>query len=190
MPLKADVFQQLDLPLTKKIILFTAKYIPKKRPMDLLRAVRLLNRKDIMLVMVGEGILRKEMEEYVRKEKMDNVRFVGFVNQSLISLYYVSADLFVMCSGMGETWGLSVNEAMNFALPVVITETCGCSNDLIDEGENGFIVEEANTTQLAAAIEKGIASGFKDNAGIKSLARIHQYSITEITGNLKKAAIV
>src|SRR6202042_3456658 len=44
---------QLGLPVDKKIVLFSGKYIPKKRPMDLLKAFHLLNNDDYALVMVG-----------------------------------------------------------------------------------------------------------------------------------------
>jgi glycosyltransferase involved in cell wall biosynthesis len=53
---------------------------------------------------------------------------------------------------MHETWGLVVNEAMNFELPVVVSDMVGCADDLVGAGENGFIVDHRSTASLAAAI--------------------------------------
>jgi len=181
------LFPELGVPSDKKVILFTAKYIEKKRPLDLLKAFSKLNRKDTVLVMVGEGELRGEMEAYCKQEKLENVILTGFVNQSAIAKYYCIADVFVMCSGMGETWGLSVNEAMNFELPVIVTDTCGSSHDLVNNGVNGFVVAEGNIEQLSESIYKSLNEPFRISAGKASREKIDDYSINEIVRHLKNA---
>ena len=72
---------------------------------------------------------------------------------SEINSIYSMADIFVMCSGVGETWGLSVNEAMNFSLPVIVSSTCGSSFDLVDNGQNGFVFKEGDILELAGLIK-------------------------------------
>jgi glycosyltransferase involved in cell wall biosynthesis len=139
--------------------------------------------------MVGEGELRPEMEKFVGMEGLkDKVVFTGFVNQSQISLYYSVADVFVMCSGMGETWGLSVNEAMNFAKPVIVSDTCGCSADLVRHGRNGFIFKEGDTGQLKEYLQQTLADGsFAENAGSESREIIKEFSIQHIVQNVSQA---
>ncbi|PWJ56725.1 glycosyltransferase involved in cell wall biosynthesis [Dyadobacter jejuensis] len=39
---------------------------------------------------------------------------------------------------ISEPWGLVVNEAMVCGMPVIVSETCGCAVDLLQEGVNGF----------------------------------------------------
>ena len=56
--------------------------------------------------------------------------FAGFLNQTEISRAYVAADCLVLPSDYGETWGLVVNEAMASGLPCIISDRCGCSEDL------------------------------------------------------------
>jgi glycosyltransferase involved in cell wall biosynthesis len=184
-----ELKQKLGLPQNKKIILFVGKYTPKKRPLDLLRAFRQLQPSDHILLMVGEGELRPDMEKFAGMEGLnEKVVFTGFVNQSQISLYYSVADVFVMCSGMGETWGLSVNEAMNFAKPVIVSDTCGCSADLVRHGGNGFIFEEGNIGQLAAYLQQTLADGsFTENAGRESGEIIKEFSIQTIVQNVSQA---
>jgi glycosyltransferase involved in cell wall biosynthesis len=183
-----DVKQALRLPGNKKIILFTGKYIEKKNPLDLIRAFHMLNDPDYALVMVGEGPLRAAMENYLAVHNLEQVYLTGFVNQALISRYYAVADLFVMCSGSGETWGLSVNEAMNFSKPVIVSKTCGCAPDLVQEGKNGFTFSEGDVAELAGLISKVLGDGdFRIAAGKKSAEIISQFSISHIVHNMKIA---
>ena len=53
---------------------------------------------------------------------------------------------------MGETWGLVVNEAMNFKLPVIVSEAVGSSSDLVHDGENGFKFRLGDIDELSKHI--------------------------------------
>jgi len=185
---KEDTKALLNIPTGKKIVLFSGKYIEKKRPLDLLKAVHALNDESVLLVMMGDGALRSEMEDYINANKMNNVILTGFVNQSLVPKYYSIADLFVMCSGSGETWGLSVNEAMNFALPVIISSTSGCSSDLVEHGKNGFIFEEGNIDELIKCLRGFLYDDvFRKSSGELSKGIVQDYSIQKIVKNLEVA---
>lgn len=182
------VRSRLGLPADKKIILFCGKYISKKRPMDLLKAFQRLEGQGYALVMVGEGQCRQEMEEYIRDNGLRDVYLTGFVNQSSIPLYYAITDVFVMCSGEGETWGLSVNEVMNFEKPVVVSRTCGCCEDLVKDGENGFSFETGDIAALAECLRKTLDNeAFLRSAGIRSGEIIRNYSIGHIVSNITAA---
>lgn len=180
-----EIRKQLGLPTDKLIILFSGKYITKKRPLDILQAFLLLNNNNYALVMVGEGELRKEMENFILKNNLKNVYLTGFINQSVIPKYYAVADVFVMCSGVGETWGLSVNEAMNFKKAVIVSKTCGCCPDLVQQGENGFAFEEGNIKALAAYLRTVLNNqNFRTSAGEKSSEIVRGFSISQIVKNL------
>lgn len=182
------VKEKLNLPENKKFILYTGKYIPKKNPLDVIRAFHLLGNNNYALLMVGEGPLRQEMENYIAENNLQHVYLTGFINQTFISMYYTVADVFVMCSGAGETWGLSVNEAMNFEKPVIVSKTCGCCADLVKHGENGFAFDEGNINELAVYIEKTLQNdAFRISAGKKSAEIISHYSMNEIVTNMKTA---
>ncbi len=153
---REEARKMLGLPPGKKIILYSGKYIDKKRPLDLLKAFAAIdNNEHALLVMVGEGACRTDMERFIKDNRLqEKVVLTGFINQSSIPLYYRSADVFVMCSGLGETWGLSVNEAMNFGLPVIVSDTCGSAYDLVDNGINGAVFETGNINQLSALLKE------------------------------------
>jgi glycosyltransferase involved in cell wall biosynthesis len=54
----------------------------------------------------------------------------GFLNQTEIPAAYVAADCLVLPSDAGETWGLVVNEALACGLPAIVSDRCGCAEDL------------------------------------------------------------
>lgn len=179
----------LGLAETDFWVLFSGKFIPKKRPMDLLRAVAHIPA--IKLMMVGEGALRPEMEAFIADHQMkDRVLLTGFVNQREIPAYYAMADLMVMCSGTGETWGLSVNEAMNFCLPVVVSHLTGCAEDLVEPGKNGFIFETGNVTELTQQILAiyQLPQQQRQAMGKQSLRIVSEYSYAQMKAGIEKAA--
>ena len=159
------------------VILFVGKLIPKKRPLDLLEAYKSLNSSALALVFVGDGTLRNELEEYCKEHNLKNVHFVGFKNQTELSDYYAVADIFVLPSGAGETWGLVVNEAMCFGLPVVVSSVVGCGPDLIHEGKNGYIFQVGDVRALSGYLALLIKNkSTRRNFGVESLKIIRNYN--------------
>jgi glycosyltransferase involved in cell wall biosynthesis len=189
---KSASIEKLQLPENKKIILFSGKYIDKKRPMDLLNAIYQLNRNDLYTIFVGDGNLRAQMESFIIHNGIEqNVLLAGFINQSMIPYYYAAADVFVMCSGLGETWGLSVNEAMNFNIPIIVSETCGSSFDLVKNGINGFTFKEGDIDELSDKISKSLTFNSDDINNLKDCNKsiLKEYSYETIITNLKKIPI-
>jgi glycosyltransferase involved in cell wall biosynthesis len=136
------------LPLDKVIILFAGKLVPKKCPFDILRAYAEIKKSsDSILVIAGDGMLRKEMEEYVGKEKLEGVYFLGFLNQTELVKAYAMADILVFPS-YHEPWGLVLNEAMCFSLPVIVSDKISAGYDLVKDGYNGFVFETGNIKLL------------------------------------------
>jgi glycosyltransferase involved in cell wall biosynthesis len=179
--------EELGVPKEKRIVVFTGKYIPKKRPLDLLEACRRLAGEGVFLVMVGDGELRPAMEKFISRHGMQNVLLTGFINQSAISRYYSIADVFVMCSGMGETWGLAVNEAMNFEKPVIVSETCGSSADLVKPGVNGYSFPEGDIDALSDCIRKVLQhEELTRRMGKASGEIVRSYSVPSIVKNIQE----
>ena len=62
---------------------------------------------------------------------------------------YQLCDVFVLPStGPGESWGLSINEAMAAGKVVIASDRCGGAIDLIIKGENGYIFKAGNVDDL------------------------------------------
>ncbi|HZV69764.1 MAG TPA: glycosyltransferase family 4 protein [Saprospiraceae bacterium] len=167
-------------------VLFTGKLYKIKRPFDLLDSFNRIQVPGKRLIIVGDGILKKDMDAYIKKENISDVEITGFVNQTEIPKYYLKADVLVLCSE-SETWGLSINEAMNFDLPVVAYDSVGCAADLIRNGINGFVVENKNVGLLSEAIENIYRQNWPDNQmGKASGVIISDYSNKKIIEGIRK----
>ena len=82
------------------------------------------------------------------------VVFAGFVNQAEIGAYYAAADCLILPSRFGETWGLVVNEALQFGVPCLVSNKVGCGPDLIQSGRTGYIFESGRHDSLLECMLK------------------------------------
>jgi glycosyltransferase involved in cell wall biosynthesis len=135
-------------------LLFAGKFEQKKRPFDLLAAVTALpaeTRARIVVLMVGAGPLEAGLRAQVATAGL-RVTWAGFLNQTGIPAAYAAADVLVLPSDHGETWGLVVNEAMACGLPAIVSSEVGCADDLVRHGETGLVFPVGDVHALAAAI--------------------------------------
>lgn len=192
--LRKQVFRnELNIKEEDVVVLFVGKFIYKKRPLHLLRAYKkvLDLHKDgnkIHLIFVGEGELRGEMEDYIDKNNLSDVYLVGFKNQTELPEYYTMSDIFVLPSGIGETWGLVTNEAMNFELPIIISNMPGSGYDLVKEGENGYMFKLGDIDDLSSKISELVENKEKrENFGKKSFEIINNYNYEKDVKGILKA---
>ncbi len=145
---------KLKISENSLILLFVAKLIPRKRPMDLIKAFEYLNKKEnIVLMFVGDGPEREKIERYVKDKNLKNIHFVGFKNQSKLPKYYSIADVFVLCSEHDPS-PKAMNEAMASKLPIIATDKVGTAYDLVKNGKNGYIYPVGNIKKLAKCLDK------------------------------------
>jgi glycosyltransferase involved in cell wall biosynthesis len=149
-PCRQQLRDEWKLPQDSVVFLWAAKFISKKRPLDFVRALSLASEKSSVVhgLMVGDGPLRTESEDWARAHRAP-VTFAGFLNQSEIVKAYVAADVLVLPSDGGETWGLVVNEAMACSLPCIVSDRVGCGPDLITP-DTGAVFRLGDVQQLAA----------------------------------------
>ncbi len=149
---RAKVRSELDVSEDAFVVLFVGKLEPKKRPDDLLRALPLLEKPAVLLV-VGSGTLEQECRELAAELAVD-VRWCGFMNQSELGRAYGMSDCLALPSGWGETWGLVVNESMACGLPCVVSDRVGCGPDLVESSHTGEIFPFGDPAGLARAVER------------------------------------
>lgn len=130
--------------------LWVAKFIPVKRPEDVILSFRkaLEKQPDIELCMIGVGELLSHCQSLAAGEP--RIRFLGFKNQVELKSIYASGDCLLLTSE-SETWGLVVNEAMSMGLPAITSDACGCSADLIDE-KTGFTYPTGDIVMLTERV--------------------------------------
>ena len=152
-PKKDELKEKHNIPKGLPVILFSGKLIQNKRPLDLLKAYEIVSKEiDVALVYLGDGELRKEIESYIKNHNLKNVYLIGFKNQTELPEFYAMADVFVLPSKL-EPWGLVVNEAMCFGLPVIVSDQVGAGGDLVEDGENGYIYPVGNIIELSERLK-------------------------------------
>lgn len=157
------------------VFLFVGKLEQKKQPLLLLDAFKQLN-SNAHLIFVGSGAL----EEYLKTNAANNlnVHFLGFRNQGDMPIMYALCDVFVLpSSGPGETWGLSINEAMASGKAVLASDACGAVYDLLFE--NGFIFKKKNATDFLEKLksfntENVITYGNRSSKNISNYTFLNQ----------------
>lgn len=187
---RVEVRGRYDIPLDRPAILYAAKFTPRKRPLDLLKAAqRLMMNADrpFTLVMAGSGELEQELRAFCAEHSLDNVVFTGFVNQSELPALYAASDVFVLPSE-DEPWGLAVNEAMCASLPIVCSSEVGCAADVVHDGVNGYTPAAGDIDGLTKALLRLIEDeSLRQRQGRESLARIQQWGYRQCLEGIRRA---
>jgi len=146
--------RRLGIPGDRFVLLFSGKLIPRKNPLLVLNALEQTPaRNRVTFVVLGDGPDRSLLEQEGKRVLGENFLLAGFKNQSQLAPYYQAADIFVLPS-IEETWGLVVNEAMHFGLPVVASDQVGCAADLVRSRETGLIFRSNDADDLARALQE------------------------------------
>ena len=132
-PQRAELRRRWSISPDAYAALFCGKLIKKKRPFDLLEAARIspiVAGRPVHLLYAGDGALAPALREGLAAPGAPRGTVTGFLNQTEIPQAFSAADCLVLPSDYGETWGLVVNEALASGLPAVISDHCGCAEDL------------------------------------------------------------
>jgi 1,2-diacylglycerol 3-alpha-glucosyltransferase len=143
-----------DLALPERYFLFVGRFVREKGVFDLLEAYAKLDahlREQMGLVFVGDGPLRRALEEQAARISPGTIRFKGFVQRDNLAKYYGLAEALVLATH-SDTWGLVVNEAMACGLAIILADVAGCAPDLIKAKWNGFLIQPKDISSLAAAM--------------------------------------
>ncbi len=102
----------------------------------------------VQLNILGEGFLRKELEQEISKQNLTNSIYLQ--GNTSVYEYYKQADIYVHPATY-EPFGLVLIEAMAAGLPVVCLDGKG-NRDLIEQGKNGYMLFEQNPVLFAEKI--------------------------------------
>jgi glycosyltransferase involved in cell wall biosynthesis len=180
---------ELGLRPGSTVALFAGKLIHKKRPLDFIRAVAVAGAQGsgVQALMVGDGELRAECEKVAQELEVDAV-FAGFLNQSQIPRAYAAADVLVLPSDYGETWGLVVNEAMACSLPAIVSDACGCAPDMIVEGETGFTFPLGDVEQMSNRLRELARPGEPVRMGTLAGRHVMRFNARAAASGILEAA--
>lgn len=133
----AALRMELGIPNGFGVLLALGRLAREKNLEELLGYLARPGGTPVVLVIVGDGPSRAELEARARELGVGHlVRFTGMVNPELVSAYYHLADLFVSAS-RSETQGLTYIEALAAGLPALCRQD-PCLDGVIDDGGNGW----------------------------------------------------
>ena len=184
--------RELGLEPGRPVILYASKFQTRKRPDDLLLAYELVvpradpGRRPYLLY-VGDGEMLASVRAAAASKGLNDVRFLGFRNQTELPAFFDLCDVFVLPS-KHEPWGLVVNEAMAAGRAVIVGDEIGCAADLVKSGINGFAVSAGDVPALADALFDVIGSaGRAHEMGEASRRIIESWSFREDLTGLREA---
>ncbi len=176
-----DKIKSLPQPIDNSYFLAINRFIPKKNLAFLISSYAKYREKmgnlAWDLVLCGDGELRTQLEKQITDLGLNEyVHLPGFLQQEELLPYFAHAGCFIHAS-IQEQWGLVVNEAMAAGLPVLVSNRCGCFEDLILEGINGFGFDPENPEELTQLMIKISSRGVNlEVMGQASLEHIQKFS--------------
>ena len=100
------------------------------------------------LEIVGHGLMESSLKASVKRVGLEeSIQFHGFQSYDSIPEWYARAACLILPS-LSEPWGLVVNEAMASGLPVIVSDRCGCVDDLVVDSVNGYIFSAEDADSL------------------------------------------
>ena len=111
--------------------------------------IDVFNRNGLPLTIVGDGDLREKLKKMAKP----NIRFLGFVNNEELGAVYQSHDIFILPSYY-EPWGLVVEEALYWGLPVIVSDKVGSSIDMVKDLGTGLIFKSCDADSLQECIDR------------------------------------
>jgi glycosyltransferase involved in cell wall biosynthesis len=132
--------------------------------------------------------MREDLENLRTHLNLDKFIYMpGFQQYADLPEFYATAGAFVHASSV-EQWGLVVNEAMASGLPVLVSNRCGCADELVDEGHNGFTFDPSDVESLAAMMVLLSDRADRSTMGVESRRIMAKYGPERFASGFKAAA--
>ena len=136
--------------------IYVGRFVEKKNLLELVdgfagytQAARAPTRR---LVLVGSGPLEGAIRQRASELGISSyVDFPGFLGAQEVSRLLADALALVLVSSV-EQWGLVVNEALAFGLPVIVSGPVGSRDALVRNLVNGYVLEKGSIEGLARAM--------------------------------------
>ncbi len=171
--------------LLRKVILNVGRLDPQKDQKTLIRAFAQIAPyyPEWDLRIIGEGGLREELETLVKQYGLEDRIFMPGLTKD-IAAEYDAADIFAMSSKY-ESFGLATAEALSHGLPALGFADCSGTNEVIQSGYNGLLV---NAHDRVSVFAKGLSHLIQNPAlrvryGMNGLKSVEKYSSEKVATN-------
>ena len=159
----------------KPIVLFVGNIV-KRKNVNLILEAKKQSKTDYELVIVGDGPLKKDLENKVKTENISDVRFLG--SRRDVENIIPGCDVLVLPS-FSESFGLVLIEALACEKAVIGSDVGGISEIITDDV--GLLIDPNDSSSLSDAIDKIIGDdGFRNKLSSNARKRAIDFSKVEI----------
>lgn len=149
---KEEVLNKFDIRgKYQKIVLFAGRLAENKGIDVLLNAAKLYEDKNILTLIVGNGVLFKELQNLSKRLKLKNIKFLGQQEQEKLCKLYNIADVVVVPS-REEAFGLVAIEALACGTPVIASKEGGMKEFI--KPDVGMLINKDDIKSLAIEIKR------------------------------------
>jgi glycosyltransferase involved in cell wall biosynthesis len=170
--------------IEKFVVLSVGRFIEIKQFHKIIEMWKIMD-SDVAYIVVGEGELLNLYQDIIIKNEITNIYIFPFLNKELHELYMLS-DVFLHPSKY-DPWGLVINEAMAFGLPVVSTTMTNAANEMVIHGYNGYLHDFSDFKGMLSSTNYLLYNKYKMNSFSEaSIEIIKNYTIESmVQGHLK-----
>lgn len=150
---RAEVLREFDVPPDARVLGYVGRLWPQKRIRDAIWCIELIKnlKNNVYLLIIGDGPERDALVDWTKNTRNDDrVRFLG--HREDVSRLLAVMDIFLLPSEF-EGMPNALMEAMNAGLPAVASNIPG-NDELVVDGETGYLVAVGDTTQLASRVNR------------------------------------
>ena len=145
-------------------ILYVGRLSHEKGTNMILEVAKLLP--DYNFEIIGTGPDLEVINEKIKNNALININIVGYVKNVDLEKYYINNDILILPS-LSEVWGLVIEEAAHFQIPVIVSNIVGCVDDFILKHNIGLVFKNNNVLDFKEKIEemskKEIYNNFASN---------------------------
>ncbi|RDU99593.1 glycosyltransferase family 4 protein [Trinickia dinghuensis] len=149
-------YSRYRFALPPRYVLCVSRFVERKNVPLVIEAYARAGLADtgVSLMLIGAGPLEHAIREKIDALGLDGrvLIFTEIVNADM-PVFYALSDFVVLASAFDQ-WGLCVNEAMASGRPAIVSDTCGCANELVLDGINGYVVRPGDVDQLARSMRR------------------------------------
>jgi len=183
---RLSLCHELDIPEAAKVVLSIGELLPNKNQKMIIRAMKSIITRipEALLIIAGNGSLREELELSVKELGLsENIRFIGY--STTLEKYQKVASVLAACS-YREGLPLNLVEAMLAKNPVVASHNRG-HDELIEDGETGYLVEPDDSEGMATQIVRLLKDdSLRTEFGEKARRFAIEYTYDNVKKELKK----
>ncbi|MBQ3417900.1 MAG: glycosyltransferase family 4 protein [Ruminococcus sp.] len=167
--------KEYGIKANEPVVLLVGQIIPRKG-IDIMLEASLSLSPEIKYYVVG-GACTEPLQQIIDAKHIENVQFVDFAGKEELRKYYSMCDVFALPT-REDIWGLVINEAMAYCLPIVTTDNCVAGLELVSEN---WIIPTEDSDALAEKMKElfGVIGDREYNYQLieHSLKTSFQYSI-------------